>query len=73
MHQSLIRSVSQLEMEEKYDTPSRKSKVAFVRETTLLENASGGRFQSKILLKSPPSTKATFTEPCKVLFDANDV
>lgn len=38
---------------------SRKACVAFVSELTLFEYASGGIFQSRILDRSPASTKVT--------------
>lgn len=54
------------------DTPSRKSKDAFVSETTRLENASGGKSQPWILLKSPLSTRVTFKELREILSEADE-
>jgi len=59
-------------MNSHHDTPSRKSKDAFVSETTLLENASGGKSQPWILLKSPPSTRVTFNELREILSEADE-
>jgi hypothetical protein len=58
-------------MKSHHDTPSRKSKDALVSETTLLENASGGKSQPWTLLKSPPSTRVTFKELRDILSEAD--